>query len=67
MVPRNNSVVMFVTNTSRKFDYPFEDGSHYLFLGEIPNVPGCCVVAEYPKGEIYSGYQTKNFVEVGAL
>ncbi|HLB41848.1 MAG TPA: hypothetical protein VJN02_03160 [Gammaproteobacteria bacterium] len=37
----------------------------YVFLGEIPNMPGHCIVFDYhnPKHQIFAGYHI-NFVEV---
>jgi hypothetical protein len=36
----------------------------YVFFGEIPNMPGHCVVADHVTGQIFSGYHTENFVEI---
>ena len=36
----------------------------YVFLGEIPNMPGHYVVSEHKTGRIYSGYHTENFEEL---
>ena len=44
--------------------YPFAEGRSYVFFGEIPNMPGHCVVADHQTGQIYSGYHTENFVEI---
>jgi diadenosine tetraphosphate (Ap4A) HIT family hydrolase len=44
--------------------YPFEKGHTYVFFGEIPNMPGHCVVADHQTGRVYSGYHTENFVEL---
>jgi hypothetical protein len=44
--------------------YPFRAGAAYVFFGEIPNMPGHCVVADYRSGQIHSGYHTDNFVEL---
>jgi hypothetical protein len=37
----------------------------YVFFGEIPNMPGHCIVADYETGKIHSGYHTDNFIELG--
>ena len=65
--PRKMSLVRFIPpsgqpGSGRKF--PFRAKQTYVFLGEIPNMPGHCVVAEHPSGQIYSGYHTDNFVEL---
>lgn len=66
-MPRQYSLVRF------RFDdvpaeyhskYPFTRDGVYLFFGDIPNMPGHCVVADHRTGQIYSGYHTENFVEV---
>jgi hypothetical protein len=43
-------------------DFPFLDDSILLFLGEIVQMPGHCAVVG-PKGQVYWGYHTDNFVE----
>lgn len=44
--------------------YPFEPDGVYVFFGEIPNMPGHCVVADHKTGKIYSGYHIENFFEI---
>jgi len=39
-------------------------GVAYVFLGEIPNMPGHCVVADAKTGQLITGYHTDNFVEI---
>lgn len=36
----------------------------YVFLGEIPNMPGHCVIVDARTGKISSGNHTVNFVEL---
>jgi hypothetical protein len=65
--PRKLSLVRFdATALPRRFraKYPFRAGRAYVFLGEIPNMPGHCVVADLPTGKIHSGFHTENFVEL---
>ena len=33
----------------------------FIYLGEIPNMPGHCVVVGHESGKIYSGYHIENF------
>jgi hypothetical protein len=40
------------------------DSQVYLFLGEIPNMPGHCVIAEYPTGRVISGLHTERVREL---
>lgn len=66
MNPRNLSLVYFDFESipkTYKNEYPFIKDHPYIFLGEIPNMPGHCVVLDYTNNEIYSGYHTDNFVE----
>ncbi|MCR9211540.1 MAG: hypothetical protein NXI28_25225 [bacterium] len=44
--------------------YPFTDSRTYIFFGEMPNMPGHCVVADHQTGQLYSGYHSENFVEL---
>lgn len=44
--------------------YPFKKKESYVFLGEIPNMPGHCVVAEQKTGKIFAGFHTELFTEL---
>lgn len=48
-------------NSSKKKGYPFKLGEHLIFLGEIENMPGHCVVAKLKSGKIIVGFHTENF------
>ena len=66
-VPRKLSLVKF--DPSRlppgfRRKYPFRAGAAYVFFGEIPNMPGRCVVGDHRSGRIYSRYHTGSFVEL---
>lgn len=66
-IPRKMSIVKFdFDHLPRKFHakYPFKSNRVYIFLGEISNMSGHCVVADHKTGRIYSGYHTENFVEL---
>jgi len=39
------------------------DELHFVYLGEIPNMLGHCVVVGW-SGKVYPGYHTWNFVEL---
>jgi len=43
--------------------YPFSSKHRYIFLGEIPNMPGHCIVMD-EDGKMYPGYHTSNFTEL---
>jgi len=65
--PRPLSLVRIVDDTSATREppnYPFEPGMTLVFLGEIPNMPGHCVVAEVGTGRLHVGYHTERFVEL---
>ena len=66
-VPRKLSLVRFdsgvLPKTARR-KYPFRAGRTYVFFGEIPNMPGHCVVADHSSGQVYSGYHTEHFIEL---
>jgi hypothetical protein len=36
----------------------------YVFFGEIPNMPGHCVVMNHKTGQMLSGIHTENFKEI---
>jgi hypothetical protein len=42
----------------------FKKDEAYIFLGEIPNMPGHCVIAGRTSGKIHAGYHTESFVEI---
>ena len=63
--PRQNSLVRFHLDSPGFWgDYPFTETGIYVFLGEIPNMPGHCVVLDHKTGRIYSGYHIENFKEI---
>ena len=65
--PRKLSLVRFAREAlpaSTRRDFPFRADGVYIFLGEIPNMRGHCVVAEKKSGRVFAGYHTENFVEI---
>jgi len=45
-----------------KINYkPFKNDTMFIYLGEIPNMPGHCVVIGHGSGKVYSGYHIENF------
>ena len=44
--------------------YPFEKDKAYIFLGEIVQMPGHCIVIDIKTGQIFSAYHTDNFIEL---
>ncbi len=66
-VPRQYSLVRFrFDQLSPEYHskYPFTHDGMYVFFGEIPNMPGHCVVADHRSGQLYSGYHLENFAEI---
>jgi hypothetical protein len=66
-IPRQYSLVRFCFDqmpVKSHTSYPFTEKGVYVFFGDIPNMPGHCVVADHKTGQIYSGYHTENFVEI---
>lgn len=65
--PRQYSLVRFrferVPAVSRD-RYPFAPDGVYVFFGNIPNMPGHCVVADHGTGRVHSGYHTEWFAEL---
>jgi hypothetical protein len=65
--PRQYSLVRFlIDELPPEFhdEYPFTRDGVYVFFGDIPNMPGHCVVAEMKTGRLYSGYHTEHFAEI---
>jgi hypothetical protein len=66
-IPRQYSLVKFLMeNISPEYrkNYPFRADRPYVFFGDIPNMPGHCIVADHRTGKLYSGYHTENFLEI---
>lgn len=53
-IPRKNSLVVLKDDLSRR----------YVFLGEIPNMPGHCVVIHLGDSQIERGFHTIDFREL---
>jgi hypothetical protein len=65
--PRQYSLVRFCFDqvpAEYHAKYPFKLDGVYVYFGDIPNMPGHCVVADHRTGQLYSGYHTENFVEL---
>ena len=66
-MPRQYSLVKFdFTDLPKKYHmtYPFTEQGVYVFLGDIVNMEGHCIVADYKTGMLYSGYHTDSFIEL---
>ena len=60
-VPRKNSLVRCVDDNVIRL-YRYLEGD-LLFLGQIPNMPGHCVVVD-KHGRVSFGWHVENFVEL---
>lgn len=55
-------VVFFEAPPGYENAYPWTNGTSLLFIGEITNMPGHCIVVDR-KGKVYWGYHTDVFRE----
>jgi len=65
-IPRNLSLIKFDTsNLDEKYikQYPFKPTETMVYLGEIPNMNGHCVIARQD-GTISVGWHIENFREL---
>ena len=53
---------MCFDSIEEKLSYPFSQGEIVLFLSEIVQMRGHCIVVNR-KGQVYWGYHTDSFVE----
>ena len=67
-IPRRLSLVKPSPGVGKgkRVRYPYARDIPLVFLGEIPNMPGHCVVVGVKSGRTYAGYHTENFVELSA-
>lgn len=66
-IPRQYSLVRFLYDSIPKkyhSQYPFTQKGAYIFFGEIPNMPGHCIVADRITGQLFCGYHIENFAEL---
>ena len=65
-IPRQYSWVKFDYNNlpiDYLHDYPFKKEDVYIFFGEIPNMPGHCIICD-EMGKFHIGYHTDHFYEL---
>ena len=69
-VPRQYSLVRLTEETKQWLienghdDSPLVQHDVFVYLGEIPNMPGHCVLASHKDGVILSGYHIEDFEEI---
>ena len=61
--PRPLALVEYIAYPEEK-KVPFKKNARQIFLGEIPNMPGHCVVSDVKTGRVYSGFHTDRFREI---
>ena len=64
--PRQYSLVRFNFDAlpeEYRDSYPFSSEHRYIYLGEIPNMGGHCIVMD-DAGKHYVGFHTENFIEL---
>lgn len=45
-------------------NHPIMKEQTFVFFGEIPNMPGHCVVSGHESGKVFSGYDLGSFQEI---
>ena len=66
--PRPMSMVRFSDKSlppEFRGQYPMDLEHLFIYLGEIPNMEGHCVVIDNVDSQIYSGYHIELFTEIG--
>ncbi len=66
-LPRQYSLVKFDfdrLDVKCHSESPFTRAGVYVYFGEIPNMPGHCVVTDHRTRQIFSGYHTEHFFEL---
>ena len=67
MIRQNALVKMDFDSMPKKWADEYRskfDGKVFIFLGEIPQAPGHCVLADLKTGYVEAMYHTDNFVEL---
>lgn len=67
MGPRRMSLVKLNEDSiNKKFrnTLPFKKGQVLVFMGEIPNMPGRCILMDVKSTQFVNGYRTANFIEL---
>ncbi len=45
-------------------EYPFRDDESYVYLGDINQMPGHCLVVRMENGQVFCGFHTSNFIRI---
>jgi len=60
---RHNALVRFIAPLDRWEDYPFSKYQKFVFLGEIIQMPGHCIVVDL-YGQTYISFHVDDFEEI---
>ena len=71
-IPRINSFIVFDKDScsSEIYDQYYKEqfeGKLFVFLGEIPNCPGHCIITDLNIGVIFGVCHTNNFREANEI
>lgn len=48
----------------RDYEHNFPINGKFIFMGEIKQMPGHCILCNIKTGKIIAGYHTDNFIEL---
>ncbi len=54
----------FIKMMDGQKDHSIMQEDVFIYFGEIPNMPGHCVVSGHNSGKVFSGYHIENFQEL---
>ena len=54
----------FIDSMKYQKDHPIMAENVFIYFGEIPNMPGHCVVSGHVSGRVFSGFHIENFEEI---
>ena len=57
---KQNQIVIFDDPPGKPSNYPWKIGEHLLYLGEIEQMPGHCIIVN-KAGRVFWGWHTDNF------
>jgi len=64
---KNNTLVRFdVASINPKYqhEYPFSESDRFVYMGDIVQMPGHCVVVRLGDGKVFTCYHTDDFIEL---
>ena len=64
---RQNALVKFDFSMIHDMDYheyPFGPEDRFVYIGDIVQMPGHCIVVRMSDGQNFAGYHTDDFIEL---